>query len=108
MRWALFRTGQGLSPHGGGAIEWPIVPKRCTMAVLYGPDCAPFLFSAKVLSFFRADYIARRQFPLPRYILKRVLQLIPILFVVSILIFALVRLSPADPIASITKGKQIS
>lgn len=45
---------------------------------------------------------------MPRYILKRVLQLIPILFVVSILIFALVRLSPADPIASITKGKQIS
>lgn len=45
---------------------------------------------------------------MPRYILKRVLQLIPILFVVSVLIFALVRLSPADPIASITKGKQIS
>ena len=45
---------------------------------------------------------------MPRYILKRVLQLIPILFVVSILIFALVRLSPSDPIASITKGKQIS
>lgn len=43
-----------------------------------------------------------------RYILKRVLQLIPILIAASILIFGLVRLSPSDPVSSMTKGKQVS
>ena len=43
-----------------------------------------------------------------KYIVKRILQMILILLVTSILIFALVRLSPSDPIASMTKGKAIS
>ncbi len=43
-----------------------------------------------------------------KYIIKRLLQLIPILFAASILIFVLVRLSPSDPIASMTQGRQIS
>lgn len=43
-----------------------------------------------------------------KYAIKRLLQLIPILFVASILIFALVRITPSDPIASMTKGKKIS
>ena len=43
-----------------------------------------------------------------RYILKRLLFLIPILLVVSVLIFFLVRLTPADPISSITSGRRIS
>lgn len=43
-----------------------------------------------------------------KYILKRILQLIPVLLVASILIFSVVRISPTDPIASITKGKQVS
>ena len=43
-----------------------------------------------------------------KYIVKRLLQLIPILFAASILIFALVRLSPSDPIASMTQGRHIS
>ncbi|MEI3340510.1 MAG: ABC transporter permease [Eubacterium sp.] len=43
-----------------------------------------------------------------KYTIKRLLQLIPILFAASILIFALVRISPSDPIASMTKGKKIS
>ena len=43
-----------------------------------------------------------------KYILKRILQTIPILLVASILIFGLVRLSPSDPIASMTKGKSVS
>ncbi len=43
-----------------------------------------------------------------RYILKRILQLIPILIAASLLIFGLVRLSPSDPVSSMTKGKQVS
>lgn len=43
-----------------------------------------------------------------KFIAKRVLQMIPVLFVVSVLIFAMVRIVPTDPIASITKGKHIS
>jgi peptide/nickel transport system permease protein len=43
-----------------------------------------------------------------KYIVKRVLQLIPILLAVSVLIFILVRIAPSDPIASMTKGKHIS
>ncbi|MEG1779301.1 MAG: ABC transporter permease [Oscillospiraceae bacterium] len=43
-----------------------------------------------------------------KFILKRVVQLIPILFIVSILIFGMVRLSPSDPVSSMTKGKQIT
>lgn len=48
------------------------------------------------------------EFCLLQYIVKRILQLIPILLVVSVLIFVLVRIAPADPIASMTKGKHIS
>ena len=43
-----------------------------------------------------------------KFIIKRVLQLIPILLAASILIFAMVRITPSDPIASMTKGKKIS
>jgi len=47
-------------------------------------------------------------FILLKYIVKRFLQMLLILLVTSIIIFALVRLSPSDPIASMTKGKAIS
>ena len=43
-----------------------------------------------------------------KYILKRLLFLIPILLVVSALIFFLIRLVPSDPIGSITSGRRIS
>ena len=43
-----------------------------------------------------------------RYVSKRVLQLIIVYFVVSILIFTVVRMTPMDPIASISKGKAMS
>ena len=43
-----------------------------------------------------------------RYFLKRLLSLIPILLVVSVLVFFLVRLTPSDPIGSITSGRRIS
>lgn len=42
------------------------------------------------------------------YILKRLLFLVPILLVVSALIFFLIRLTPSDPIGSITTGRRIS
>ena len=42
------------------------------------------------------------------YILKRFLQLIIVLLIVSGLIFFMVRITPTDPIASIARGKQIS
>lgn len=41
-----------------------------------------------------------------RYILKRILMIIPILFVSSIIVFTLVKLSPGDPIAIMMNGKQ--
>lgn len=43
-----------------------------------------------------------------KFICKRVLQMIPILFAVSVLIFCLVRITPSDPIASMTKGRKTS
>ena len=43
-----------------------------------------------------------------QYVLKRLLFLVPILLVVSVLIFFLIRLTPADPIGSITSGRKIS
>ena len=43
-----------------------------------------------------------------KFILKRFVQMIFILFIASILIFAMIRISPSDPIASMTKGKKIS
>ena len=42
------------------------------------------------------------------YIIRRILSLVPIVLVVSILIFSLVRLTPSDPIGSITTGRKIS
>ena len=42
------------------------------------------------------------------HILKRFFSLVPILLVVSVLIFFLVRLTPSDPIGSITSGRRIS
>lgn len=43
-----------------------------------------------------------------KFLLKRVLQMIPVLFAVSVLIFAMVRITPTDPVASMTKGKNVS
>ena len=43
-----------------------------------------------------------------KYILKRLGQMVLVLVAVSVLIFALVRTTPSDPIASMTKGKTIS
>jgi len=43
-----------------------------------------------------------------RYILKRLLFLVPILLAVSAVIFFLIRLMPSDPIGSITSGRRIS
>jgi len=45
---------------------------------------------------------------LVRYILRRLLFLIPVLLVVSAVIFFLIRLVPSDPIGSITSGRRIS
>ena len=42
------------------------------------------------------------------HILRRLVSLVPILLVVSVLIFFLVRLTPSDPIGSITSGRHIS
>lgn len=43
-----------------------------------------------------------------KYILKRLLQMVLVLFAVSVLIFFMVRLTPSDPVASMTKGKNVS
>ena len=43
-----------------------------------------------------------------KFILKRLGQMILVLIAVSILIFAMVRITPSDPISSMTKGKTIS
>lgn len=43
-----------------------------------------------------------------KFILKRLGQMVLVLIAVSILIFAMVRITPSDPIASMTKGKTIS
>lgn len=43
-----------------------------------------------------------------RYVAKRVIQLVIVFFIVSILIFTVVRMTPLDPIASISKGKTMS
>ncbi len=43
-----------------------------------------------------------------KYIFKRFVQLLIVLFIVSALIFFLVRITPTDPIASIARGKQMS
>lgn len=43
-----------------------------------------------------------------KYIFKRTLQMLITIVIVSILIFTVVRITPTDPIASITKGKPIS
>lgn len=43
-----------------------------------------------------------------RYVSKRVLQLVLVFFIVSVLIFTVVRMTPLDPIASISKGKAMS
>jgi peptide/nickel transport system permease protein len=43
-----------------------------------------------------------------RYAAKRILTLIPLLLAVSAAVFFLVRLTPSDPIASITNGRRIS
>lgn len=43
-----------------------------------------------------------------KYISRRLLQMVITIFIVSILIFGVVRITPTDPIASITKGKAMS
>jgi peptide/nickel transport system permease protein len=45
---------------------------------------------------------------LTRYLLKRAIALIPILLAVSVAVFFLIRLTPSDPIASLTSGRKIS
>jgi peptide/nickel transport system permease protein len=47
-------------------------------------------------------------FFLIRFVLKRLLVLIPLLLGVSMVVFFLVRLTPSDPIGSITSGRRIS
>ena len=42
------------------------------------------------------------------YVAKRLVQMALILFLASILIFVMIRATPSDPIASMTKGKRIS
>lgn len=43
-----------------------------------------------------------------QYTIKRLFQLLLIVLAVSVLIFVMVRLAPSDPVASMTKGRQIS
>lgn len=43
-----------------------------------------------------------------KYILKRLGQMVLVLIAVSVLIFAMVRITPSDPVASMTKGKNVS
>ena len=43
-----------------------------------------------------------------KFILKRLGQMVLVLLAVSVIIFALVRITPSDPVASMTKGKRIS
>lgn len=43
-----------------------------------------------------------------KYILKRILQTIPLLFIVSVVSFALIRLSPVDPLAELRLNPSIS
>ena len=43
-----------------------------------------------------------------KFLLKRLGQMVLVLLAVSILIFAMVRITPSDPIASMTKGKNVS
>lgn len=43
-----------------------------------------------------------------KYVLKRIGQMLITIVVVSVLIFTVVRITPTDPIASITKGKPVS
>lgn len=50
----------------------------------------------------------RKGFHLSKYILKRILNLIPLLLVVSILIFLMVRITPTDPVSSMLKGKKVT
>jgi peptide/nickel transport system permease protein len=45
---------------------------------------------------------------LVRYVLKRMVSLLPILLVVSAAVFFLIRFAPSDPITSITSGRRIS
>ena len=47
-------------------------------------------------------------FDLARYVLSRVLALIPILLVISAAVFFLIRLTPSDPIVALTSGRRIS
>lgn len=43
-----------------------------------------------------------------KFMLKRVVQMVLVLIAVSVLIFAMVRITPSDPVASMTKGKNVS
>jgi len=49
-----------------------------------------------------------KEIMMTKYIFKRFVQLLIVLFIVSALIFFLVRITPTDPIASIARGKQMS
>ncbi len=43
-----------------------------------------------------------------KFIAKRILQLILILFAASVIIFCMVRITPSDPVASMTQGRRIT
>ena len=43
-----------------------------------------------------------------KFILKRLGQMVLVLLAVSVIIFALVRITPSDPVASMTQGKSVS
>ena len=43
-----------------------------------------------------------------KYILKRVLQVIPLLIIVSVISFFIIRLSPVDPLAELRLNPSIS
>ena len=45
---------------------------------------------------------------MPRYLARRLLQLVPVLFIASVFIFAIVRLSPSDPAILLAGGRQSS
>jgi peptide/nickel transport system permease protein len=46
--------------------------------------------------------------PIPIYVLKRILQAIPLLFIISIMSFTMLKLAPVDPLASLRANPAIS
>ena len=80
----------------GSAFE-----SRRTQTSLCTGEVLHFLLISGIFFRIKVNYVVQ-------YVLKRLLFLIPILLVVSVLVFFLIRLTPADPIGSITSGRRIS